>query len=254
VIRTLLVLALLSWRALAADAQPRFEVASVKLVEPSIPLAPGVFAGVQLLPGGRFVALRVTVFQVLQSAYGVKSYQISGGPGWTRSEQYEIQATAGSSATDDQMKLMVQSLLADRFQLKLHRETREIPVYALIVGKNGPKLQAATDATQCNGNGCFQVGNGSLTASGGTMAFTAEVLSRLLDRPALDKTGLAGHYDFKLTYDQSSVKPPIVGMPIAPTEGPSIFAAVEDLGLKLTPERDPIEILVIDSVERPSAN
>jgi uncharacterized protein (TIGR03435 family) len=252
--RALLILpALLSWSVYAADAQPRFEAASVRVSDPSLVLPPG--PSVQFLPSGRFVAPRVSLFVLLQQVYGVRSYQISGGPGWVRSEQFEIQATAGSPASEDQMKLMVQALLADRFHLKLHRETREIPVYALIAGKSGPKLQSAKDATQCGGSGCFGVGNGNLTANGTTMTFFAgEVLTRLLDRPALDKTGLAGHYDFKLTYDQSSTQPPIVGMPMAPTEGPSIFAAVEDLGLKLIPEKDPIEILVIDSAERPDAN
>jgi uncharacterized protein (TIGR03435 family) len=253
VIRTLFGLALLSWSALAADA-PSFEVASVRTADPKAPLAPGAPVGVQMLPG-RFVAQKATVFQLLQSVYGVKSFQIVGGPGWIKSEQFDIQATAEASTTEDQMKMMAQTLLADRFQLKLHRETREIPVYALIAGKNGPKLQTAKDATQCGGNGCFGVGNGNLTASGGTVTFFAgEVLTRLLDRPALDKTGLTGHYDFKLNYDQSSVRAPIIGMTNAPTEGPSIFAAVEDLGLRLNPERDPIEILAIDSVERPSPN
>jgi len=200
---TRLFLTLLSWSACAVEAQPSFEAASVRRADPNAAMAPGAFGGVQMLPGGRFVGARVTLFTLLQRVYGVKGFQISGGPGWLRSEPYDIQAK---------------------------------------------------DATQCGGNGCFQVGNGFLTASGGTMAFTAEVLTRLLDRPALDKTGLSGHYDFKLTYDQSSVKAPVVGMSNAPTDGPSIFAAIEDLGLKLNPEKDPIEILVMDSVERPGAN
>lgn len=242
---------MLNGDAYAADAQLTFEVASVRAADPNARLAPG--APVQMLPG-RFVARRVTVFQLLQSVYDVKSFQISGGPSWIKSEQFDIQATAGAAASEDQMKLMAQALLAHRFQLKLHRETKEIPVYVLAIAKNGPKLQAAKDDTQCGGNGCFGVGNGYFTASGGTMAFTADVLTRLLDRPALDKTGLPGHYDFKLTYDQSSVKAPMIGMQNAPTGGPSIFAAVEDLGLKLNPQKDPVEILVIDSVERPPAN
>jgi uncharacterized protein (TIGR03435 family) len=254
VIRALLLTGILGWSAYAAEAQPAFEVASVK-ADPNVPLAPGVFAGVQMLPSGRFVALRVTVFQLLQTICEVKAFQLSGGPAWLKSEWFEIQATAGGPANEDQMNLMAQALLADRFKLKLHRETREIPVYALIAGKSGPKMQTAKDPTQCGGNGCFQVGNGSMTATGATMAFTAEVFTRLLDRPVLDKTKLSGnHYDFKLTYDQSSIKPPIVGMPMTPTEGPSIFAAVEDLGLKLNPEKDPVEILVLDSVDHPSAN
>jgi uncharacterized protein (TIGR03435 family) len=235
----LLLLALLIWNSNAADAQPGFEVASVRIADPNVALAPGEFFGVQMLPSGRVVALRATVFR------------ISGGPNWIKSDQYD---NLGDGRESRDRRSVAQALLADRFRLKVHREAREIPVYALVAGKNGPRLQAAKDATQRGGKGFFQVGNGTLRASVGTMAFTAEVLTRLLDRPALDKTGLTGHYDFKLTYDQSSVKPGMAGMPIAPTDGPSIFAAVEDLGLKLNPEKDRIEILVIDSVERPGAN
>jgi len=152
------------------------------------------------------------------------------------------------------MKRMFQGLLADRFHLKVHRETREIPVYALMVDKKGPKLAVAKDATRCNCNGCFGVSLGSLTARGATMDFTAYVLSHLIDPPVLDKTGLNGHYDFKMTYDQSSLTPASPFMPTAPTDGPSIFAAVEDLGLRLEPQKSPVEMLVIDSVERPSEN
>jgi uncharacterized protein (TIGR03435 family) len=247
------MLLLLRGSACAADAPLSFEAASVRAVDPKAPVTPGGLVGIQIL-AGRFVAQRVNLFSLLQRVYDVKSFQITGGPTWIKSELFDIQATAGAAVTEDQMKLMAQALLAGRFQLKLHRETKEMPVYILAVAKNGPKLRAAKDDAQCNGNGCFGVGNGYFTASGGTMAFTADVLTRLLDRPALDKTGLTGHYDFKLTYDQSSVKPPMMGMQNAPTDGPSIFAAVEDLGLKLTPEKAPVEILVIDSVERPSSN
>jgi uncharacterized protein (TIGR03435 family) len=223
-----------------------FEVASVKTAPPGF-AAP-------METGPETFHMANTLFYLVEWAYGLQDYQLSGGPDWWKKDRFEIQAKSATPATESQMKQMLQRLLADRFVLKVHREIKEIPIYALVVDKKGPKLTAAKDATQCNGNGCFGVSNGALTASGGTMAFTAQVLTRLLDRPALDKTNLTGHYDFKLTYDQSSVKPPIVGMPITPTDGPSIFAAVEDLGLKLEPQKFPVETLIIDSVERPSEN
>ena len=147
---------------------------------------------------------------------------------------------------------MLQALLEGRFHLKAHHETKELPVYTLIVSKRGPKLADARDSSLCNGNGCFGVGNGVVLASGGTMDRTAEVLTQLVDRPVLDRTGLAGHYDFQLHFDQSSVKPAVAGLASAPTDGPSIFGAVEELGLKLEPTRAQVEMLVIDSVERPT--
>jgi uncharacterized protein (TIGR03435 family) len=226
-----------------------FEAASVKPVD----LSKGPVNVERVNGPERFQAL-LPVPQLIYWAYGVRDFQISGGPAWFIRDWFAVQATAGHPSSEAEIKQMVQALLADRFKLKLHRDTKEIPVYALMVGKNGPKLTAAKDATQCNGNGCFGIGNGFTNASGATMAFTAEALTHLMDRPIIDKTGLTGHYDFRLTYDQSSTKPPIVGMPIAPTEGPSIFAAVEDLGLKLEPQKSPVEVLVIDSVERPSEN
>ncbi len=226
-----------------------FEAASVKAID----ISKGSVNVDRVNGPERFQAL-VIVPQLIQWAYNVKDFQVSGAPQWCGREWFEVQATAGHPSSEAEIKQMVQALLADRFKLKLHRETKEIPIYALLVGKSGPKLTAAKDATQCNGNGCFGIGNGFTSASGATMAFTAEALTHLVDRTFIDKTGLTGHYDFRLTYDQSSTKPPIVGMPIAPTEGPSIFAAVEDLGLKLEPQKSPVEMLIIDSVERPSEN
>jgi uncharacterized protein (TIGR03435 family) len=180
----------------------------------------------------------------------MRSFQILGAPSWLGREQFEIQAMAERPSSDEEIRRMLQELLADRFKLRLHRETREIPIYALVVGKKGLKLQATKDASQ-NGDGSLWIGNGSLSARGASMALFARILSDNLDRPVLDKTGLPGHYDFDLTYDQSSA---------AHTErdftpiGPAIFGPLQDLGLKIDAQKDFVEMLVIESVERPSAN
>jgi uncharacterized protein (TIGR03435 family) len=207
---------------------------------------------VEILPGGRFAA-NVALGIVIQRAYDVRDFQLSGGPGWLN-ERYTIQAKAPEgNFSEAQIRLMVQSLLAERFHLKLHRETREIPVYALIVDKKGVKVEAAKD------EGGMGVGRGSITAKGATFGRLVIALSRLLDRPVLDETGLSGNYNFKLHYDQGSVglpySAPGVSRPESDGIEPSIFTAVqEQLGLKLEPQKKPIEILVIDSVERPSGN
>lgn len=231
-----------------AAAQPlEFEVASVK------PAAPGFAAPIQT--GPQTFRTAETLFYLVEWTYNLEGYQLSGGPDWCKKDRFQIDARAAAPATVDQMKRMIQQLLADRFRLKVHRETREIPVYALVTDKKGSKLQSAKPNLQCESeHGCFGIGNGFMTARGVTMAFAASALTRIMDRPVLDKTSLTGHYDFRLTYDQSSVKPGMVGMPAAPTDGPSIFAALDDLGLKLEPEKSPVEMLVIDSVEHPSEN
>jgi uncharacterized protein (TIGR03435 family) len=181
-----------------------------------------------------------------------------GGPNWIKAERYDIRAEAGAeaegSASEAQVKLMAQTMLADRFHLKLRRETRETSVYALIAARNGIRLQTAKDKTAYGGQKCINIGAGYLDARGATMAAFVDVLNHLVDRPVLDKTGLDGNYDFTLRYDQSSVQDtiPVNGAP--PTDGPSIFAVIQDLGIKLNPEKDPIGVLVIDSVDHPSGN
>jgi uncharacterized protein (TIGR03435 family) len=224
-----------------------FEAASIKAID----LTKGS-VNVQRMNGPERFQVVLPLSELIYWAYGVRDFQVSGGPAWLARDRFEVQATAGRTSSEAQIKQMLQALLADRFQLKLHRATKEVAIYALVLGKNGPRLAVAKDAALCNGNGCFGVSLGSLTGSGATMDFTAYVLSHLTDRPVLDKTGLDGHYDFKMTYDQSSVTPPSPFMPTTPTEGPSIFTAVEDLGLKLEPQKASVEMLVIDSVERPS--
>ena len=239
--------------ALWAQTQPAFEAASVKLSDPKDPAA-----AIEFGAGGRFAA-NIGLKYVIERAYDVEDYQVSGDPDWLKSDRYAFQAKTQGAASQDQVRLMVQTLLAERFRLKIRRESRDLPVYALVVDKNGPKLPVAKDPTLCDGHGCFGIGRGNFTASGATLPWTAKVLNRILDRPVVDKTQIAGNYDFKLHFDPSSAFSPMMATPAArnaPDLGePSIFTAIqEQIGLKLDPRKEPVEVLVIEHVERPSEN
>ena len=230
----------------AAQSQPRtFEVASVKrsttnrYVHPDV--APQSF---------RIVA---PLFDAILWAYDIESYQTSGVPSWLNRDYYEIEGTAEARATMEEIRTMLQTLLAVRFNLKVHRESKEMSVYALIVGKGGPRLRSSTDS--CGSGGCIDVGPGELIARYATMTSTAATLSNLVDRPVLDQTNLGGRYDFRVKFDSTSVKP-YDGQPnVPPSAGqPSIFTVFEDLAVKLEPRRAQVEILVIDRADEPSAN
>jgi uncharacterized protein (TIGR03435 family) len=189
---------------------------------------------------------------------------VVGGPSWINSERYTIVAKAEGDPGEGMMiGPMLQEVLEDRFQLKLHHETREIPVYALNVGKNGPKLRAAVDppCVPAAGKPCrsgLQVqGNNLVLNLRGTVAQFVEVLNASLDRPIVDRTGLTSIFDFHLEFaiDQTTKAfQPFVSS-ADPSGGTSIFTAIqEQLGLKLEPARGPGDLLVIDSIERPSEN
>jgi uncharacterized protein (TIGR03435 family) len=223
---------------------PSFEVASIKLHQ-------GPVTQVSAVPSGP--RIRITAYGLvglIMDAYDVKFDEISGGPSWMNSDRFDIEAVAGGEATPAkaQLKLMLQSLLAERFKLKVHRETRVMPVYALVVGKGGPKLkESAPDAermlTQSGTRGA------RLTVVKGDMDQLAIQLSSSpgVDRPVINKTGLAGSYDYKLSWAFETTA--------SDSDGVSIFTALqEQLGLKLEPQKAPIETLVVDHAERPSAN
>jgi uncharacterized protein (TIGR03435 family) len=236
-----------------------FEVVSIK---PSDPSATRTQIGIA--PGGVFRARNVTLKSLIQQAYDVRDFQISGGPGWLNTERYDIDAKGNGPAvseedlikmTDDQrnqfqqqMLARLRALLADRCQLKIHKETKEMPVYALIVAKNGPKIQKAADNfTPQSGLSMRRNGEGKTEVTGTQeqLSFLARMLSNQVGRPVLDKTELKGNYDFKMTFAPD----------LADTEGPSIFTALEEqLGLKLDAQRGPVEVVVIDSAEHASAN
>jgi bla regulator protein BlaR1 len=262
--------------AQSAAAPLKFEVASIK---PSAPDARGT--SLLLQPPNGVRVTNAPLRMLITFAYDVRDFQISGGPGWLGSERYDIQAKAdpapGSENVPDdprkmtdqqrttkleEMKERVRALLTDRFQLTIHRETKEAPVYALVVAKGGAKLQAAKDAG--DGPQGLRMGRGQLTGMGAPLQMLANILSSQLGRPVVDKTALTGKYDFKLEWTPDAGQgggpagplPPGVDQPPPPDpNGPTLFTAIqEQLGLRLESQRGPMEMIVIDHVEKASEN
>jgi uncharacterized protein (TIGR03435 family) len=241
------------------SAKPEFTVATIK---PSNPNAPRGGYGFR---GRDVTTTNVTVNWMIKLAYNMHARQITGGPSWLDTAKYD---TVGRPDTPgqpsrDQMKLMIQGLLADRFQLKFHIEKRELPVYAMIVLKTGTKLTAsAGDPNAFPGIG-FNQGPGVLSLMGRntTLDGVANALqSNVLDKPVVNQTGLTGRYDFVLRFtpdaDQlanfGGLAP---GNSADPETPPDIFAAFQQqLGLKLESTRAFVDVMVIDKIERPSEN
>jgi uncharacterized protein (TIGR03435 family) len=227
---------------------PAFEVATVKQ---------HVFAGTGggrlglSISGSRVTVSTITLTRLISMAYEVKTYQISGGPSWAgdASTAYDIEARGDGTPTVGQAHVMLQALLADRFQLKMHRETKELPVYDLVVAKNGPKMkESAADATASVDVRGGATGSRQLTYTKMSMAGLATGITSDAGRPVIDKTGLTGNYSFALEWT-------VDGTPADVATGPSLFTAVEEqLGLKLESSRAPTEILVIDHAEKPAGN
>jgi uncharacterized protein (TIGR03435 family) len=227
-------------------ARPRtFEVASVKRSPP--PTGNGINSSTKLDPG-RLTCTNVSLKKLIYESYGVKDYQVSG-PDWLGTEIYDISATLPPGTTGEDVLLMIQNLLAERFKLILHRDTKEVPVYALVVGKGGSKLQEVEF-----GRGNTSGMPGKLTATRIGMRNLTEFLSRQTGRPVLDMTGLKGFYSFTLNYaPDEAASAPAPGAPPLPesTVGTSLFSAIqEQLGLKLEARKAPVEILVVDHAEK----
>ena len=282
--------------AQTAENSPTFEVASVK---PAAPIS-GNMIRVMMRGGpggpdpGQITYTNVTLKNVLMNAYGVKGFQISG-PGWLDSERYDIVAKLPRGATKAEFMVMLQNLLAERFKLTLHREKKDLPMYALGVGKNGPKLKesvedpstAAAMRQPTMGKDGFPVlppgaggrgttamtltnGGARMNAKGQTMDGLAEMLSNRVDLPVVDMTGLTGKYDYTLYFSPEGLggmmlpgglpppPPPGEGGPGTPMAGapdaqssPNLFTALqEQLGLKLEQRKGPVELLVIDHLEK----
>jgi uncharacterized protein (TIGR03435 family) len=191
-------------------------------------------------------------------AYRVDAREIAGGPAWMETDEYDIEAVAGEGVqVNDQLQAMLQKLLADRFQLTLHREQRTLSVYALTVAKGGSKLKAA----EAGGRGASCEHMGVCSFRSVTLAHFVRWLAYVvLDRPVVDKTWMVGTFDFNLRWTPDESQFSAVGLraPAAadnPNAPPPLFEAIEEqLGLKLEPEKMPAEVLVIDKVERPSEN
>lgn len=186
---------------------------------------------------------------LIQVAYDVRPYQVEG-PAWLQSATFDVVANVPAGATRAQANLMLQNLLADRFQLKLHRSTREVPVYALVVANNGPKLKVSVDdpdAPQPRGT-IWSGGRKRFEFDRWTTARFARTLESDVDRPVIDMTGLEGIYDIRLEF--AEIKSAF-GSP--DPHAPELFTALtEQLGLRLESRRGPVDVLVIDSVERPT--
>jgi uncharacterized protein (TIGR03435 family) len=265
---------------------PKFDVVSIK---PNVSGGGGGTGILRPQPGGRLTAEGVLLRFFIQSAYGLKSYQISGGPSWLDSDRFDVQAKAESSPGNEQMMQMMQSLLQDRFQLKVHRETRDLPVYDLTVAKSGSKLpppkegncvspdpsapalppppppvqRGPTIRPACGRLMVMISSSGQMNGGKVSMAELTRVLSSILGRTVVDKTAITELFDVHLEFAFDESLAGIGGGPNAPRRsaispdpaGPSIFSAIQDqLGLRLESTRGPVEVLVIDHVEKPVGN
>jgi len=235
-----LVLVCATVLAQQAAGPPAFEAASIK---PSLD-PPGSVVGI-FESKGRISAKNVTLKRCVRGAYNVPEPQIVGGPKWVDQDRFYIEAKAAAPAGGHELMLMLQTLLADRFKLVIHREPRAIPGYRLVLDKGG--LKAKASAPDRGSAGRSQ--RGRIEAEGCTLAQLSLKLAEVLKRPVQDATGVAGKFDFKLewTPDDMQAKPP------DSDTGPSIFAALqEQLGLKLESGKIPAEVLVIDSADKPT--
>ena len=221
-----------------APAPPEFEVASIKLTQHGRTPDGMSHSSVGNPSPVSFAATNASLQMLLVWAYEVKDYQISG-PDWLNSDdaRYDIEAKTPAGASSKQMPEMLQTLLAQRFKLAFHRETRTLPLYYLVTAKGGPKLHEAPGG----GNSSTNSRGGHLTAQHTSMAELGDSLSRHLGRAVVDQTGLTGAFDFTLDYAADD----------ADTSRPSIFTALqEQLGLRLEATKGPVEVLVIDRAER----
>jgi len=268
-----------------APGRAQFEVASIKVHPPRL-----TQIGITNR-GGRFVATGFSLKMLVGRGYAVPEMRIMGGPNWAESERYDIEAKAPDGAPAGQLQRMLQAMLEDRFKLKVHKETRELPVYELAVAKNGPKMKLSEDQTPPPpvvsppgdpgagprgapatffGGGPRARGTAGRGSINGRMMFEGSAvpvsvlvntLQQLLDRPVFDKTGLSGFFDIKLEWIPGAEAPPSPfspnpdAPPPPPVDGPSIFTAIqEQLGLRLEGSRAPVEVVVIDSAQKPAEN
>jgi uncharacterized protein (TIGR03435 family) len=244
-----------------ASTRPEFEVASIKLNKSAgrlMTISPG--------PGGRFAATNIPLQILIIQAFQLRLYQLSGVPSWLMSERYDVAAEAEGSPTEKEMLPMMQRLLEERLRLKYHRETREMPVYALVVARPGklkpldgectsppPSKTGETPVPPC---GLVLTARDRLVGKSVPLDRLIEHLSLYTGRRVIDKTDLTGKFDIDLQWsmDQSELQA-LPDSPQGDPPGPSIMTALqEQLGLKLESQKGPVEMFIIDHVERPSEN
>lgn len=285
----LYLLAVISSAALfgqASAARPAFEVASIK------PSAPAGIRQIRVglhMDGSQVSGASLSVQNLIRIAFRVKNYQISG-PDWMASERFDISAKLPAGAPEREVPEMLQTMLEDRFQMKMHRESKELPVYGLVMGKGGVKMQESPEdsgqqkqsdqgrsgvnvaASGQAGGVTINYGNGAyftfaddrLEGHKLSVAAMADVLTRFTDRPVVNMTDLQGNYDFVLELSHEDFRAMMIrsaiaaGVQLSPramqladaASGDSLFAAVEKLGLKLEARKAPVEVLVIDHIEK----
>jgi len=261
-----------------STANPQFEVASIK---PFKPLAMGRVQISLNADGGMLRYSGASLKDCIRIAYRVKEFQVQG-PDWLDHERFEITAKLPDGSSKDQIPEMLQALLAERFKLTIHREKKDHAIYALVAGKNGPKLKPAETPVEGGppsrgsdiprGARSVMMMRGPegmhLKAPSATLASLAEMISRFAERPVVDMTGIAGHYDFDLAFTPETTRgmPPMGPGPgpsgpgpngpgAAPSDAPveragTIQDAVQRYGLKLESRKAPMEILVVDGIEK----
>ncbi len=233
--------------AFAFAQSPReFEVASVR---PNT--ANDRIVTIDVGPGGRFTCRGYTLVLLMQRAYGVMDWNVSGGPGWIRTDRYDIAAKAeiAGNLTEEQLRPMLQRLLAERFKLRLHIAWDNVAGYALIVAKGGPKLTPSADREEHSDT--FRLNQNGLSGQGIPMKDFARYVAGKLGLIAVDMTGLKGVYDFKVDWKESTE----AGVDPRDEFRAVVLSAIEEkLGLKLVPQKIAVQMLVIDSVEKASEN
>ncbi len=258
----------------AGSSHYEFEVVSIK------PTKPGqVGMSMDALGPGKvsdtFSASNIPLIAFIREAFGLPfgsdDGRLSGVPGWANSERYDLEAKINGEVVEqlnklspDQRKLavqhMVQTLLADRCKMVVHRENKDLSVYSLVIAKNGSKLQEASPDDNARAGMGLKGRGGPLVARAVPIPVLAQQLSSLLNRTVMDKTGLAGKYNFTLQWTPDETQGPTYGKDLGPppaqdTGGPSLYTALqEQLGLKLESTKSPVEVVVIDHIERPSGN
>jgi len=244
-------------KAMAADAIPKFDVVTVK---PSDPNRSGKLFTIR---GRHIMTINTTLNDIITFAYGLHAKQIVGAPAWFATDKFDIDGVPDveGQPSSKQFKLLFQSVLTDRFKLTFHRDEKELSVYALTVGKSGPKMTETIHKPTDPVNFLFRGKPGALMVTNATMKdFCDGMQSAVMDKPVVDHTGLTARYDFTLNWtpDESQFeamggfKPPTADDPNAP---PALSTAMqEQLGLKFESTKAPAEVFVIDHVEKPSAN
>jgi uncharacterized protein (TIGR03435 family) len=240
---------------MAVDADPSYEVATIKRAGPDERRVVQV-QGVRLFTAG------TSLVDLMMFAYGVHQAQVTGGPEWMKTEKFDllIQPNMPGRPSTAQMRSIARKLLADRFKLVMHHAQKELPVYGIVAAKGGPKLTPTTAESVATNTATAGYREGEFMAKNATMSEFASLMQRYigLDRPIVDHTGIGGKYDFKLDWapDSSPLSGTAPGRAASDANaGPDFFTAIqEQLGLKLQPLKEPTDVLVIDSVERPSEN